>query len=173
MSTNPYKINKKEWDKEKVVEYLCDEIANSSKGVESILNSAEYDMPSRRTVMAWISHYEDLDHKYARAKDLQVEFLVEECMEIADGSENDIVTINKGDEEYQQVNHENIQRSKLRIDMRKWQAGKLKPKKYGDKQQVQHSGGLNSKVMLVPSCDNVDDWEQVAAAQQQESLNSQ
>jgi hypothetical protein len=33
-----------------------------------------------------------------------------------------------------------LRRSALRIDARKWLAGKMAPKKYGDKQQIEHAG---------------------------------
>ncbi|MBT8043576.1 MAG: hypothetical protein KJO79_01395 [Verrucomicrobiae bacterium] len=33
-------------------------------------------------------------------------------------------------------NHENIQRSRLRVDTRKWMTSKMKPKKYGDKLEL-------------------------------------
>ncbi len=31
------------------------------------------------------------------------------------------------------LDHEHVQRSRLRVDTRKWAAGKLAPKRYGDK----------------------------------------
>ncbi len=36
------------------------------------------------------------------------------------------------------LDHEHVQRSRLRVDTRKWAAGKLAPKRYGDK--LQHTG---------------------------------
>jgi hypothetical protein len=41
------------------------------------------------------------------------------------------------------VDHENIQRSRLRVDARKWAAARLAPKKYGDRVEHDHKGGLN------------------------------
>ncbi len=34
------------------------------------------------------------------------------------------------------VDHENVQRSRLRVDTRKWAAAKLAPKKYSDKLSI-------------------------------------
>jgi hypothetical protein len=34
------------------------------------------------------------------------------------------------------IDHENVQRARLRIDTRKWMVGKLAPKKYGDRPMV-------------------------------------
>ena len=33
-----------------------------------------------------------------------------------------------------------VQRSKLRVDIRKWMVSKLNPTRYGDKIQTEHSG---------------------------------
>jgi hypothetical protein len=41
------------------------------------------------------------------------------------------------------ANGEHIQRSKLRVDTRKWFLSKLKPKVYGDKSAVELSGNLD------------------------------
>jgi len=41
------------------------------------------------------------------------------------------------------VDHENIQRSRLRVDALKWVASKLAPRKYGDRVEHDHKGGLN------------------------------
>ena len=39
-----------------------------------------------------------------------------------------------------------IQRSRLRIDARKWMAAKLKPKKYSDRLAMEHSGSVASEM---------------------------
>jgi len=38
---------------------------------------------------------------------------------------------------------ENINRSRLRVDARKWAASKLAPRKYGDRVEHDHKGALN------------------------------
>lgn len=60
--------------------------------------------------------------------------MAEEIVEIADDGANDI----DGDK----VDHENVQRSRLRVDARKWVAARLLPKRYGDRIQadVEHRG---------------------------------
>ena len=68
-----------------------------------------------------------------RAKQLQMEHMAEEMIDIADDGSNDLMTIVKGDESYEQENKEIVNRAKIRIDTRKWLMSKLNPKKYGDK----------------------------------------
>lgn len=106
-------------------------------------------MPSRSTVFEWIVQYDEFSDQYARAKEKSVESMAEEILEIADDGTNDYVADNydKGRTPGYRVDGENIQRSKLRVDTRKWLMGKLKPKKYGDKLDVT-SGG--DKVEVAP-----------------------
>jgi hypothetical protein len=56
-----------------------------------------------------------------------------EIIEIADDASGDYVTTSDGK---RIVDHENIQRSRLRVDARKWAAARLAPRKYGDR--VEH-----------------------------------
>jgi hypothetical protein len=75
--------------------------------------------------------------QYARAREAQADYLADEILDIADDSQYDLTTDENGREI---VNTNHIQRDRLRVDSRRWLAGKLKPKKYGDKQQVEQSG---------------------------------
>jgi hypothetical protein len=87
-------------------------------------------MPETRTVYRWLldEKHETFCRSYARARELQAEHLFEEMQEIADDGRNDWMERNG----FPMVNGEAIQRSKLRLEDRKWRAGKLKPKVYGD-----------------------------------------
>jgi hypothetical protein len=59
----------------------------------------------------------------------------EEVLDIADDGTNDYVErLGKdGEPAGYQINGEAIQRSRLRVDTRKWLMAKFKPKKYGEK----------------------------------------
>lgn len=70
---------------------------------------------------------------YAKAKQNQVETLIDQCLQIADDSGFD-ATIN--DQGKVVCNSEAINRARLRIDTRKFLAQKLAPRIYGDKQEI-------------------------------------
>ena len=61
-----------------------------------------------------------------------VERYAEEIIEIADDAKNDWMER----EGFKTLNQEHIQRSRVRIDTRKWLMAKLMPKKYGDRVEV-------------------------------------
>lgn len=103
-------------------------------------------MPAASTVWLWLARYKDFSEQYTRACDERAEAIFEETIEIADNSAGDITVDEDGNEI---VNHENIQRSRLRVDTRKWFVSKLSPKKYSEKQQHEHSGTITTLSSLV------------------------
>lgn len=98
-------------------------------------------MPDRHTVIRWLLTREEFRAQYAQAREAQADALFEEVVEIADDGRNDwMARQDAGDRELYELNGEHVQRSRLRVDARKWAAGKLAPKKYGDKVLAEVSG---------------------------------
>jgi hypothetical protein len=85
-------------------------------------------MPNRDTVYAWVRDNTEFSDMYARARDAQADHYVDEIMSIADSAEDP-------------------QKARVQIDARKWVASKLRPRIYGDKQEIEHSGAM--KIELV------------------------
>jgi len=73
---------------------------------------------------------ENRGRQYARAREAQAEGFAEEIVAISD---------EEGD----------TNRSRLRIDARKWVASKLKPKVYGDVVRNEHSGADGKPIEIV------------------------
>lgn len=93
-------------------------------------------MPGLSTVFRWLGDHEAFRDQYARAREAQADAWADEIIEIADDGTNDWVE-RDGREA---VNGDHIQRSKLRVDARKWLMSKAAPKKYGDKVALEHAG---------------------------------
>lgn len=119
---------------EDIADSILAEIASSSKSLKTICKNKDY--PCVATVLKWLRTNESFLVQYARAKQEQADYLVEEMLDIADDASNDFMTIVKGDASYEVENKEWTSRSKLRLEARKWIASKLKPKKYGDKVDI-------------------------------------
>ena len=113
---------------------ICAQLAEG-KSLRTICKAD--DMPSCVTVYAWLRLHDEFLKQYTRAKEDSADALAEEMLDIADDGTNDWydqqitegVVLKKPDTEH-------INRSRLRVDTRKWIASKLKPKKYGDKVAV-------------------------------------
>ena len=125
--------------KQEILDFICDEIAEG-KSLRSIL-STNYDMPAKKTFFEWMKLDKIKSDQYARAMELRQENIFEDILSIADNQEDDVLLNNDGDEI---INHNVIQRARLRVDARKWMLGKMNPKKYGDKLETdnKHSGTI-------------------------------
>lgn len=115
---------------EEVTDRICQRIADG-ESLRSICS--DKDMPDKSTVLKWLSQSPAFASQYAHARELQADAIFDEVLDIADDGRNDWMEANGKDDEGWKQNGEAIQRSKLRIDARKWMAGKLRPKKYGEK----------------------------------------
>lgn len=116
---------------EEIAEAICARLADGLSLREVCRDEA---MPSRDTVRRWLRDRPEFQQHYAHAREAQADHLGDEILEIADDASNDWMVRNKGqDNEVEVLNHEHVQRSKLRIEARRWLMGKLAPKKYGEK----------------------------------------
>lgn len=112
-------------------------------------------MPALRTVMKWLEDDretesgESMVQQYARARELQAEHHASELLDIADDARNDWMekTLNNG-QTVQVLDKEHVQRSKLRIDTRKWIASKLLPKVYGDRIDISGHVEVSSTIQI-------------------------
>lgn len=100
------------------------------------------DMPAMQTIFNWMRTNKEFLEQYARAKEESADALADEILDIADDGSNDWMEIHKGGYSSTIVDQEAVQRSKLRVETRKWVASKLKPKKYGDKVDVTSDGKI-------------------------------
>jgi len=100
---------------------ICEHLTNGYS-----LNSyckKEY-TPSRSIIYTWLEQNPSFSDKYTRARKLQADSFVDDIIDISDETISDV------DSETGRVNHENINRSRLRVDTRKWIAERMRPTKY-------------------------------------------
>lgn len=112
---------------------ICDAIRSSSLGLK-LLCKANPHWPHKSTILKWRATNPLFADLYTRAKTDQIEVFVDEIIEISDDSENDtLITEDEHGNIKERCNNEWLNRSRLRVDSRKWLASKLAPKIYGDK----------------------------------------
>lgn len=107
-----------------IADAICERLADGESLRKICLAD---DMPGKATVFRWLASDPVFQDQYARAREAQADAFADEILDIADDGSNDFM----GDDE--KYNGDAVQRSRLRVDARKWLAGKLKPKVYGDK----------------------------------------
>lgn len=113
---------------EKILEGL-----REGRSLRQVCKGAE--MPSASCVRKWAEEDAEFGVQYARARDQGLLQLADDLVQIADDGTNDY----KGDGS---LDIDHLQRSKLRVDTRKWILSKLVPKIYGDKQVIEHQGEI-------------------------------
>lgn len=122
------------WTRE-LEEEICDAIATDSKGIRNLCKLNPH-WPDRSTIFRHLAKSKSFGDLYARSKRAQVELMVDEMVEVADDNSSD-VTFDK--KKGSVIDHEHINRARLRIDTRKWIACKLIPRVYGDRQIIEEN----------------------------------
>lgn len=122
---------------QELADAVCEQIAQG-KSMRTVC--APDEMPAIATLFRWLREYESFREQYARATEERTEAMAEDILDIADDGSNDLMTIQKGDMTYEIENKEVTNRSRLRVDTRKWLMAKMKPKKYGDKLDLTSDG---------------------------------
>lgn len=107
-------------------------------------------MPHESTVRSWaLDDREGFSTQYARAREIGYFSMADELLEVADDGRND--WMERSDDNggiSWQLNGEHIQRSRLRVDTRKWMLSKALPKVFGDKVTQEHVGDPDRPVEI-------------------------
>lgn len=118
-----------------VAKAILDRLANGEL-LKAICRDAG--MPAASTVRGWVlDDREGFAEAYERARMLGCYAIADELQDIADDSSGDMAKDENG---RPVVNHENINRSRLRVDTRKWILSKMLPKQFGEKVETQITG---------------------------------
>ena len=112
---------------EELTDKICSLISSSHKSMHTICKEVGIDY---ETHLNWLRTKEEYLSKYVRAKEDQADFLAEEMITISEHTEEDHTAFTGANV---------VQRDRLRIETRKWIASKLKPKKYGDKLDIEQT----------------------------------
>lgn len=99
---------------EKLGIFICNQIANG-KSLKKVCEMK--DMPHRTTVHSWLldNEKEEFYYNYEKAVNVRTDNMFDDIEDIANNE--------KGE----------VQRDRLKVDVRKWYLSKVMPKKYGDK----------------------------------------
>lgn len=107
-----------------IAKKICDRIA-AGESLRSVCEDSA--MPSKSTVLSWVNGTVKVaanagfPDQYERARKAQADAFADEIVHIADTEVDP-------------------QKARVRIDARRWVAGKQRPKKYGDKVNMEHTG---------------------------------
>lgn len=113
---------------------ICARIAEG-ESLRSICR--DEDMPGDATVRAWaINDVEGFSAQYTKARDIALDLMADDLIEIADTPQLGQKTKTNEKGETETTEGDMIEHRRLRVDARKWYLSKLAPKRYGDKVAV-------------------------------------
>lgn len=124
----------KPYDKE-IGDEICSRLANG-ESLRKICETGDY--PSRPTIYKWLRQSDVFRAQYAESRSDQADSFADDVTEIAD---NDTYAPDD---------------KRVRIDARKWCAGKLRPKKYGDSTLIKHADADGEKLSFANILAQID-----------------
>lgn len=104
---------------------VCEEISGGAS-LRSICRREN--MPSQNSVFSWLRRFPEFASQYTRACQARADAMAEEIIDIADDGSNDTYANEDGDV---QINTDVIQRSKLRVEIRKWIMARMSQEVWG------------------------------------------
>lgn len=129
---------------------VADEICRRISEGESLRQVCrDESMPSTSSVLKWAREIPEFSEHYAKARDALLEHWAEEITEISDNGSNDWMSANDPENPGYKLNGEHINRSRLRVDTRKWLLSKLAAKKYGERMALTDPDGGPLQVKIV------------------------
>ncbi len=91
------------------------------------------------TFVSWVEKDPVLAEQYACAREVMLDKMADDLLEISDEAVPS--TANGG------LDSAAVAKQRLQVDTRKWLLSKLAPKKYGERQTLEHEGGVSLTVV--------------------------
>jgi hypothetical protein len=134
---------------------LIPEVLESIRETGNLRKSCEKHGVKLPSFLRWVSEDPDLADQYAQAREIGLEAMAHDILDIADDGRNDTYINESGK---LQVDADVVARSRLRVDSRKWLLSKLLPKKYGDKLDLTNAGGtFPAPIIQIPPPEEDDE----------------
>lgn len=125
---------------DEVAKLICERL-ETGEPLLQILRDAG--MPAPRTVYDWIDAHPDFAARFARARDIGFDAIAEDTMAIVDQIPERTLT-----EHGDKVDPGHVAWLKNRAEQRLKLLAKWSPKRYGDKQQIEHSGKVSLESLV-------------------------
>ena len=113
----------------------------------------EEGMPTESYIRKVAIQDSEFGAQYTRARDIGLDAMADELLDIADDGSNDWMDRNSPDNPGYAYNGEAGARSRLRVDTRKWYLSKMAPKRYADRQIVDQT--VKADVTVAPALSEI------------------
>lgn len=120
-----------------IADAICERLLEGESLVDICEHSA---MPSRATVYRWMDENAEFETRCARAREGQADYMDALILRTANGTTAD-----------------SAQADRVKISAYQWRASKLSPKRYGDKQEITHSGSVDVRGWMLEAAKAVEE----------------
>ena len=107
-------------------------------------------------LLDWLAADSCFDEDYTRAREAQADKFAEEIITISDAARGGT--------------SEEVQAARLRVDSRKWVAGRMKPQRWGDR--VIHAGDAEQPVRTVNEVNLRGEWDEILRRRREAATDS-
>lgn len=131
---------------EEIGNRICERMANGETATQICRDPS---MPTWAMLKRWERDYVDFARRYDIARRQCCEYHTDEIVDIADDATNDYVErVNAKGRSYRVFDREAFERSRLRVNVRQWNASKILRHVYGERSEVdvRTPDGLSVKV---------------------------
>ena len=135
-----YSAEKRKELQEKILELLM-------KGEHLTGICKRKDLPSLDCVYSWLRKDKEFAERYSFSREVAAQIMCDEIIEIADDSGDDWIDGWDG----RKLNRDAIERSRLKIDARKWTLAKMMPRKFGNQASIEVTGRDGGAITMANS----------------------
>jgi len=130
--------NRREWPMDQIQDVLAE--ISLGKTVRQAFDAVGIDRARIGSLYRVFLQDKAIRKLYDEAREMQAESYADDIIDISDETINDWTTNGQGNEV---ANHEVINRSRLRVDSRKWLSGRWAPRRFGDNKHVDFGGSID------------------------------
>jgi len=117
---------------QELADRICELVATHPVGLPKLCKMFP-ELPNPDTIRVWRWQKDDFSANYTKSKQFQAEIMAESIEDILDDTLDSVYFDEDGN---RRLDSGILGHARLRIDSRKWTAGKLAPKIYGDRQHT-------------------------------------
>ena len=147
-----YKAAQLEWVRRGMDPVVVDGVIELIADGKTLKKACAHFVIEPATFQRWVLYDPLIAERYKEARIIQAESMLDDMIDIADDGQNDTYddTLRDGSV-VTRTNFDVVQRSRLRLEQRRWHTGKMNPDRFGDKVKIDQN--VNTTVNHVEQLD--------------------
>jgi hypothetical protein len=128
-----YRAAQLEWVRREMDPHIIDAVLDAVASGRTVTAACKQNLIDPAKLHSWVMRDPLLQERYDEARKIQAEVMLDEMIEISNDGANDTYIDARG---VARTDFDVVQRSRLRLEQRRWQMSKVNPHRFGDKLAV-------------------------------------